>query len=533
MGSLAGWNEVDVSPGIIPRGVYVPNTIYPGGSLVLHSGTAYIATRDTTASEAPPNVPWGDAGSMGRDGTDGNYTVWLFQRSTTSTAPAAPTSNIGSVDVNGNFQINNALDWKSTVAQTGSMGDLYISWVRINVDAQTFAIGEVVKLSGEVGRTGASITGPAGESVTIQFSPTANSADFHNPPATPNDTHIRFIVGSSPPGTPINFVGPAGADGRDGTDGTDGLSIELQFSQDRSTWHFPPTPDDVYIRFRIGSTGPYAPANGIKFVGEDGQDGDDSLSAEYSADGSSWHSDFRPSTDVFIRFMIGGSMPTPGVRFVGPAGADAPHVIIQFSNVQNASRFTTNYVDGDVFIRFSTDNGVTWTPGDTGTRFVGPGGAGGTDGESISIEFSADGMAGWHAGSPVAADYFIRFQVGARGWQTGIQFRAYPLMIQYSIDGTTLWHDIFVTGTDKFIRFSNDNGVTWTTGDKFISTCYKCIMPKSSAIDRVLDHQRICSELYPCLPTSCSNLESNKIICSNWTTSMPTSHSIGRKFYRN
>ena len=41
-------------------------------------------------------------------------------------------------------------------------------------------------------------------------------------------------------------------------------------------------------------------------------------------------------------------------------------------------------------------------------------------------------------------------------------------MIQYSIDGTTLWHDIFVTGTDKFIRFSNDNGVTWTSGDKFV-----------------------------------------------------------------
>ena len=158
------------------------------------------------------------------------------------------------------------------------MGDLYLSWVRIDVDARTFAVGEVVKLSGEVGPMGASITGPAGESVTIQFSPTANSADFHNPPATINDTHIRFIVGSSPPGTAIKFVGDDGVDGTDGAQGPAGLSLQLQFSQDRSTWHFPPTPDDVYIRFRIGSTGPYAPANGIKFVGEDGQDGDDSLS---------------------------------------------------------------------------------------------------------------------------------------------------------------------------------------------------------------------------------------------------------------
>ena len=170
---------------------------------------------------------------------------------------------------------------------------------------------------------------------------------------------------------------------------------------------------------------------------EDGQDGDDSLSAEYSADGSSWHSDFRPSTDLYIRFMIGGSMPTPGVRFVGMPGADAPNVLINYSNVQNATRFTSNYVLGDIFVRFSTDNGVTWTPSDVGTRFVGPAGSGGTDGESVSIEYSADGMAGWHGGSPVAAVYFIRFQLGTRGWQTGLQFRAYPLMIQYSIDGST------------------------------------------------------------------------------------------------
>ena len=484
------------------RGAWTTTDTYSQGDIVYYGTpqTAYLATTSISANIIPTtqNTGWArlaERATAGTDGEDGNYNILLFARS--DTEPRAPNST------DAVFPANPA-DFSSTVWTRGIIPSgtdpLWLSFITVNIATSSLVFGQVARLSGEEGIDGLSIDiefspngttnwsttarttdeyvrfrrgssnpwstaieikgnpGIPGNSAEIQFSPNGTSSWTTTPRS--NTEYIRFRVGSTDPWTSGIKI--------KGDPGEDGTGITFEFSPDNSTWHTGnPNSNDIYIRFREG-TG--TPTSGIKFVGDDGTDGDDSLEVQYASSNtpSLFHSNLQ-ANDLFIRFRIGHTGPwTNGVRFVGRDGADAPNVIIQFSNIQNASRFTNNYVVGDVFIRFSNDNGVTWSPGDTGTRFVGGTGGAGADGESVSIEYSADGMAGWHGGSPVAADYFIRFQLGTRGWQTGLQFRAYPLMVQYSIDGTTLWHDTFVDGTDKYIRFSNDNGVTWTAGDKFV-----------------------------------------------------------------
>ena len=473
------------------RGAWTTTDTYSSGDIVYYGNPAisYLAQADIAANVIPTtaNSGWARLAARGTDGSEGpegRYTILVFARS--ATEPRAPNNTDATYPADApNFS---STVWTRAAIPSGTE-TLWMSFIRVRPSSQALNFGEVTRLTGEDGTDGVNAdiefsdnsngpwsdtsdsnteyirlrvgTGPwsnairikgedgaPGESAQMQFSPDGSS-DWVTV-ARSTDEWIRFRIGNSGMWTvPLRYRGE---------DGIDGASVAIEFSADNVTWHSGnPISGDKYIRFIIGSS----PASvGIRFVGRDGNDGDDSLQVQYNSSNtpSTFHNDLRANDD-WIRFRVGTSAWSIGRQFVGSPGAAAPNVLIEFS--QDGNRWENTPRTGDVFIRFSNDNGATWT---NAVRFLGASGAGG---ESISIEYSIDGQAAWHANLS-NADYFIRIQVGTRGWSDGVRFRAYPLMTQYSIDGSTLWHATFSQGNDKFIRFSTDNGVTWTTGDRFV-----------------------------------------------------------------
>ena len=503
MSVLRGFFEIGIADALRERGLYDPAVQYEAGDVIGYSADpsdlnanpyiAYMAVADPpNAGIAPPNAPWaqmGAVGTAGRDGRPGAYTVWFFQKA--ASLPPAPNAADGSV-TNGVFTLAGTSSWSLT--EPSGTEDLYISFARITPSTNTADYGFVVKLTGDDGAAGptpvveysATGTGPTfdttpqsnteyirfnlngnrtpwlkikgdagedGRSVSAEYS--ADNSSWHSVADSVNDKYIRFNIGNVT-GTSFKFVGD------------DGESIDFQFSADTTngrdgTWHNLPVANTAWIRFRKG-TGPWT--DGVNIKGRDGSDGDDSLEARYSVGpATTLHINFQPG-DKYIHFRIGNTGNFgPAIQFVGNDGANAPNMRVEFASQPVAARFGA-FVAGDQYIRFSSDDGATWIPSANGVRFVGEAGRSVT-GEGISFEFSEDGVTAWHA-QLQAADYFIRLQQGSRGWQTPVQFRAYPLLLQYSIDGSTLWHATFVQGTDKYVRFSNDNGTTWTDGDRFV-----------------------------------------------------------------
>ena len=199
--------------------------------------------------------------------------------------------------------------------------------------------------------------------------------------------------------------GLTGNPGNDGDPGAPGQGVYASFSVDGSTaWHATPAADDLYIRFATGTARPAEGAGSwgaaIRFVGADGEDGADgsgngmgggsdgtSVYTSFSVNGStSWH-ETPTANDLYIRFASGTERPMESssdwgvaIRFVGADGSDGN--------------------DGN--------DGNPGAPGDPG--------ADGTNGDSVEIEFSANGT-DWHA-NVAAADTHIRFRVGTAGtWQ--------------------------------------------------------------------------------------------------------------------
>ena len=477
------------------RGLWNNSATYNDGDVVYYGSpqTAYLANAAIAANVLPTtqNSGWSRLAQRGTDGDPGragDYTILLFARS--ANEPRRPNSSDATYPADA-ARFSSTV-WSRFTIPSGT-DPVWMSWLRVEIATTSLAFGEVLRLSGE---DGTGTKGDPGDSISAQYSPDGTTDWSSTLRAT--DKYVRFRIGTGSWSIANKFAGDDGASaqiqyspdgstdwvntGR-GTDeyirfrvgtmpwsiaykihGDDGQSISFQFSPDNSVWHSGnPRSNDKYIRFQQGTNTPTA---GIKFVGDDGSDGDDSLETRYSVGPSTTlHTTFQPG-DKYIHFRIGNTGAFgPGIKFVGDDGADAPHVMVQFSSQPVASRFGA-FVAGDQYIRFSSDGGTTWIPSANGVRFVGEAGQSVT-GEGISFEFSQDGQAGWHA-ALAADDYFIRLQQGSRGWQRAVQFRAYPLQIQYSIDGSTLWHSTFVQGTDKYIRFSNDNGSTWTAGDRFV-----------------------------------------------------------------
>ena len=375
--------------------------------------------------------------------------------------------------------------------------------------------------------------GADGDSVEIQYS-ADNSTWVDNPPN--GVKYIRFRVGSSGTWNSVKFVGDdgqdgqPGADGQDGAPGTDGDSVTIQYSVDGTgtgtgAWRTTLGNTHRYIRFRIGS-GQWSIAR--RFVGNDGRDGQDgsdgadgqgvptggtsgqllskrsgtdfdtrwinapsgggtgtpgdSVEIQYSEDGSSNWVSTLTNAHKFIRFRIGSSGNwSAGVQFVGDDGTDGQpgadgtdgnSVQIQYSTIHNGSWVST-LNDTHKFIRFSVDNGGTWT---TGVQFVGDTGRAGN---SVQIQYSAIPNGSW-VSTLNDTHKFIRFSVDeGRTWTTGVQFvgnsgvAGQSVEIEYSVDGTGtgagLWAST-LTAAHRFIRFRIGSSGNWSAGVKFVGT---------------------------------------------------------------
>lgn len=201
-----------------------------------------------------------------------------------------------------------------------------------------------------------------------------------------------------------SLKGSPGVDGSDGTDGTDGksayeIAVENGFVGNESAWL-------------------------VSLKGADGSDGTDGTNGTDGSDGKSAYeiavdNGFEGSEVEWLASLKGadGTDGTDGTD--GVDGNNAPNVIVQGS----ADNTTWGVVDSNsIYIRFSVDNGSTWS---ASTRVRGTDGTNGTDGD--------DG-----ADAPL-------------------------VQIQGSPDG-----DVYgdVDGTTKFIRFSSDDGATWSVGIK-------------------------------------------------------------------
>jgi hypothetical protein len=89
----------------------------------------------------------------------------------------------------------------------------------------------------------------------------------------------------------------------------------------------------------------------------------------------------------------------------GPQGAPAPNVLIQFS--PDNSNWHTDYQQGDAYVRFSNDNGVTWTNG-------------------VPVAVNADTLDGYHASQTPTAN---QIPVLSSSSQIELPFVQIPILI--------------------------------------------------------------------------------------------------------
>ena len=172
--------------------------------------------------------------------------------------------------------------------------------------------------------------------------------------------------------------------------------------------------------------------------------------------------------------LIQGPQGQQGVQGIqgpaGPQGPTGPSVKIQYS--ADGANFHDTYSTGDIFLRFSTDNGTTW--GEE-VQFVG------SNAPPVKIQYSASGGAGtWHDAFS-EADFFLRTSVdNGSTWGNGCRFRAYPVKYQYGETASAEFHDTFVVGSDKYVKFSSDNGTTWSPAYKFIGDDGQSFVPSAT-----------------------------------------------------
>ena len=308
----------------------------------------------------------------GPRGPPGASIDFVFQRS--NTQPVTPASNSGTTNAAGDQLATAPAGWHLDISHTTGNNDLYVSLVRLQGTNRVYQEPE-------------SITGDPAENVDIQYS--IDGISYHDSVANP-----YFIRFSTDGGTSWE----AGQRFRQ-----DGNSVEFQFSADNISWRTTGQNTDKYIRFRSGSTENWS--TGVKFAGDDGADGA-GLSVEYSIDGSTlWHSTLA-TADYFIRLRIGTGAWSIPIQFRGYP------LLIQYSSDGNAP-WTTTF---DKYIRFSTDNGVTWISG----RIAGEDGD-----DSLELQFSSNNV-DFH-NTLVSTDQYIRFRVGNTGpWSDGGRFGGPP-----------------------------------------------------------------------------------------------------------
>lgn len=189
-------------------------------------------------------------------------------------------------------------------------------------------------------------------------------------------------------GTLYKYVGGTWVDssaviqGDTGDKGETGSSITAQYSSDAATWADSYTADtDIYIRFSDDGGDTYTDA--AKFVGTDG----DTISVQYSTSGSDYHDTFDSDNDKYLRVVTtnneGTSTYADGVRFVGWQGAG-------FSVEYSADEETWNTTfdsSTDMYMRIitTTKEGVD-TVGES-VQFVA---------DAVQVQYSSEGDNSWH-----------------------------------------------------------------------------------------------------------------------------------------
>jgi len=87
-----------------------------------------------------------------------------------------------------------------------------------------------------------------------------------------------------------------------GTAGAAGASVDVQYSANASSWHYPDAEGDQYIRFKKG-TDAWSTAFKIKTT--------EAIVIEYSADGNTWNATYTAG-DLYMRINGGDTMRIKG-----------------------------------------------------------------------------------------------------------------------------------------------------------------------------------------------------------------------------
>ena len=117
-----------------------------------------------------------------------------------------------------------------------------------------------------------------------------------------------------------------------GTAGAAGASVDVQYSANASSWHYPDAEGDQYIRFKKG-TDAWSTAFKIKTT--------EAIVIEYSADGNTWNDSYTAG-DLYMRINSGdalrikgetGEQGEPGQQGIqgeqGPAGVVDINTLIE------------------------------------------------------------------------------------------------------------------------------------------------------------------------------------------------------------
>ena len=210
------------------------------------------------------------------------------------------------------------------------------------------------------------------EQLFIQYS--ADNSVWSDTVVT-NTKWVRFAAELTKPGNNSNKwsagVRYVGTDGINGINGTNGFTPVPQFSANGTTgWNTTPTATRPFIRFQTGTTTYTA---GVRYFGEDGEDGNDGFTPvpQFSANGTSgWSATPTPASDKWIRFQTGPTAFTAGVKFVaedGDNGNPGDHVFIQYSADNMAWQNTPP--NGTKYVRFAEasarplDDSSDWSDG--------------------------------------------------------------------------------------------------------------------------------------------------------------------------
>lgn len=87
-----------------------------------------------------------------------------------------------------------------------------------------------------------------------------------------------------------------------GTAGAAGASVDVQYSANTSSWHYPDAEGDQYIRFKKG-TDAWSTAFKIKTT--------EAIVIEYSADGNTWNDSYTAG-DLYMRINSGDALRIKG-----------------------------------------------------------------------------------------------------------------------------------------------------------------------------------------------------------------------------